>query len=342
MAYKGVLEDLRTCAGGGVPSRVPCFALGEEFDVEVYGADYREYIQSPDMMVECQLQAIQRFDYDWILLHPDDYIEFEPLGVRTVVHERIPPAAVEALPIGPATLRSLRVPDHRSAGRMPLHLEALAGIKAAHPEDLVVAGRVAGPFSCGALLYGVSAALVLMLDEPDLFRETTEFGLELMVQWGRAQIEAGADAIWLGDCVSSSAFLSPSHYESFALEPAKRLSDALREAGAVVIYHTGEDSLQHLKLAAPHFEIINVGEGIDLAQVKAAIGDTVCLSGNADPIRLMSCDDTKQVRTETQRIVEAGKPGGGYLFNTGEGVPRQTQPQVVRAMVDAVRECGAY
>ena len=78
MAYRGVLQDLRTCADGGVPSRVPVFALGEEFDVEMYGADYREYIQSPEMMVECQLQAIKRFDYDWILLHPDDYIEFEP------------------------------------------------------------------------------------------------------------------------------------------------------------------------------------------------------------------------------------------------------------------------
>ncbi len=98
MAYPGVVDDLRACARLETPSRVPVFALGEEFDVEMYGVDYGEYILSAEKMVECQVQAAERFDYDWILLHPDDYIEFEPLGIQTTVSERIPPAAVSNLP----------------------------------------------------------------------------------------------------------------------------------------------------------------------------------------------------------------------------------------------------
>jgi hypothetical protein len=111
MAYPGVVDDLRTCARLGVPSRVPVFALGEEFDVEMYGVDYGEYIWSPEKMVECQVQTVQRFDYDWILLHPDDYIEFEPLGIETTVSERIPPAAISNPPAGREALSSLKPPD---------------------------------------------------------------------------------------------------------------------------------------------------------------------------------------------------------------------------------------
>ncbi len=342
MAYPGVVDDLRTCARLGVPSRVPVFALGEEFDVEMFGVDYREYIRSPELMVRCQLAAVERFDYDWILLHPDDYIELEPLGVDTIADQRMPPAAIRTMPATRETLRHLRVPDTWREGRMPAHLEALAGIKQAHGDSLVVAGRVAAPFSAVALLYGISDGLVLIYDDPDLFRDTADFFVELMTAWGIAQLDAGADAIWLGDCVAASGFLSPQQHADFALEPAAIVSDALRAHGGVVIYHGGDDSREHLELQAPHFEVINVGEGCDLAEIKAAIGDRVCLSGNAHPIGLMNCRDLAEVEAETRRIVEAGKPGGGYIFNTGEGIPRQTDPGVVETMVQTAKRFGEY
>lgn len=342
MAYRGVIEDLRACARGDTPSRVPAFALGEEFDVEMHGADYREYVQSPDLMVQVQLEAVERFDYDWILLHPDDYVELEPLGVRTTVGQRMPPAAIRTLPASRDTLGSLKLPDPSTDGRMPLHLEALSNIKAAFGDDLVVAGRVAAPFSTVALLFGISDGLILVLDDPDLFRAAADWCVELMVMWGEAQLDAGADAIWLGDCVAASGFLSPQQHAQFALEPASRVSDALREYGGVVIYHGGDSSLPHLELQAPHYEIINIGEDCAIGEIKAAIGDSVCLSGNADPIELMNCDDLAEVETRIREIVEAGKPGGGYMFNTGEGVPRQTRPEVVETMIQAVKRYGGY
>ncbi|MEA3401938.1 MAG: uroporphyrinogen decarboxylase family protein [Armatimonadota bacterium] len=342
MAYPGVVDDLRTCAALGVPSRVPVFALGEEFDVEMCGADYREYIHSPRMMIDCQVQAVERFDYDWILLHPDDYIELEPLGIETIVRERMPPAAVSNPPASRETLQALELPDPHRDGRMPAHLEALAGIKDAFGDELCVAGRVAAPFSTVALLYGIREGLILVLDDPELFHDTADLCAELMIMWGRAQLDAGADAIWLGDCVAASGFISPQQYADFALDPARRVSDALREHGGIVIYHAGEVSLPHLQLQAPQFEIINLGEGCHMAQMKAALGDTVCLSGNADPIALMNCESLAEVEAETRRIVEAGKPGGGYVFNTGEGIPRQVRLAVVETMIQTAKRCGSY
>ena len=342
MAYPGVIADLKTCAGLGVPSRVPVFALGEEFDVEQYGVDYRDYIWSAERMIECQGQAVQRFDYDWILLHPDDYIEYEPLGIETKADERIPPAPVNYLPASRETLSSLKLPDPDRDGRMPVHLAALHGIKSAHGDSLVVSGRCAAPFSATALLYGISAGLMLLFDDPQLFRDTCEFFVELMSMWGVKQIEAGADAIWLGDCVASSGFCSPQQYADFAVEPAQRVAESLKAAGGTVIYHAGDRSLPHLEIGADYFDIINVGEGIDMAEVKAAIGHKVCLAGNAHPIKLMNCRDLSEVVEETRRIVEAGKPGGGYIFNTGEGIPRQVAPEVVRTMIQTAKRYGGH
>ena len=181
-----------------------------------------------------------------------------------------------------------------------------------------------------------------MLDAPGIFRDTADFFVELMTMWGQAQLEAGADAIRLGDCVASSGFLSPQHYGDFAVEPARRVSVALSAAGGIVIYHAGQPSLRHLEISADHFPIINVGEAIDLATVKQAIGHKVCLSGNADPIELMNTEALDEVAQETRRIVEAGKPRGAYIFNTGEGIPRQTRPQVVETMIRQAKRHGGY
>ena len=343
MAYPTVLQDVQTCVDLGVPSRVPIFALGEEFDVEQYDIDYRDYITSPEHMVACWVQAVETYDYDWVLLHPDDYIEFEPLGVATRANERVPPAAIDHPQATAETLRGLTIPDAESAGRMPHHLAGLRGLKDALGDEVVLAGRVAAPFSAVGLLYGVERALMLMMMEPGLFRDTAEFMVDLMVSWGEAQIQAGADALWVGDCVASSGFLSPAHYEEFALEGAARVCDAIREAGAWAIYHAGEPSLPHLQLAAEMApSMINVGEEIDLATVKDALGDRVCLSGNINPIRLFEARDLQEVAAETIAVIAAGKPGGGYIFNTGEGVPRTTDPEIIATMMRTAKEHCRY
>ncbi len=343
MAYATVLQDVQTCVDLGVPSRVPIFALGEEFDVEQYGIDYRDYITSPEDMLACWVQAVETYDYDWVLLHPDDYIEFEPLGVETKADERVPPAAISYPEASAEALRALAIPEAGSAGRMPHHLAGLQGLKEALGDEVLLAGRVAAPFSAVGLLYGVEQALMLMMMDPELFRDTAEFMVELMTYWAREQIEAGADALWVGDCVASSGFLSPAHYEEFALAGAKRVCDAVKEAGAWAIYHAGEPSLPHLELAAEIApSMINVGEGIDLARVKAALGDRVCLSGNINPIKLFEAGDMQEVERETLAVIAAGKPGGGYIFNTGEGVPRTTHPDIIATMMRTAKEHCRY
>lgn len=342
MAYETVLQDIQTCVNLGVPGRVPIFLLGEEFDVERYGIDYRGYVLRPEDMVKCWLQAVEWFGYDWILLHPDDYIEFEPLGVETVAGPKTPPAPLKHPEPTMETLRGLRVPNAGSAGRMPPHLEGLRGIREAMGDAVCVTGRVAAPFSAVGLLYGVESSLMLMMTDPTLFRATAEFCEELMIYFAQEQLRAGAHAIWVGDCVASSGFLSPAHYEEFALAGAKRVCDAVKAAGGWAIYHAGEPSLVHLRLqAGVQPSILNVGEGIDLAVAKREFGGQVCLSGNINPMQLFEATDLREVEDETVRVIEAGKPCGGYIFNSGEGVPRQTPVEFVETLMRTAKEhCG--
>jgi len=337
MAYPGVTDDLRACLELRPPGRLPVFALGLELDMRVAGVNHEEQRTDVDKAVGGIIDAVRRFDYDWGMVFPDDYIEFEPLGLKMRYPPDGPAMAAEYLPLPRETLRNFRVPDARQEMRLPIHLEMIRRLKAALGDTVCVAGRIAAPFSAPALVYGIGKWLVAMLDDPDLVRDNIAFFVDHQIAFGRAQIEAGADLLWLGDCVAGSYFIGPDHFAKFAFEPAARVIEAMNTAGGLIIYHSAERSLPHLKHQArlPSCAV-NVGEGPRIADIRRSLGVRKCLTGNFDPKFLRDAAPA-QVASATEAMIRENLPGGDYLFNTGEGIMSTTPPENVDAMMRAAR-----
>lgn len=335
MAYPGVLNDFRACGEGRAPRRMPLFALGLEFDQRMSGVTCREARLDVERVVQGLLEAVSRFDYDWAMVFPDDYVEFEPLGLRMTDAEDRPTMPVEYLPMERAALD--RFPEYASEGRMPVHLEMIRRAREAFGDTVCVAGRIAAPFSSLGLVYGIEATLLSPIERPTLARENLAYFTRRQIAFGLAQIEAGADVLWLGDCVARSPFLSPDQFDAFAFEPAAEVAEALTRAGAVVIYHSGENSLPHLtRQAKLPAGAINVGEGVDLLDARRAVGEDVCLMGNFDPILLQQASEG-EVADAAGEMARRSLAAGPYVFNTGEGVMQNTPPENVAAMLDAAR-----
>jgi len=344
MAYDGLMDDVRTVAALGVPSRVPVLALSEEFDVRWYGrGTYEEIVLDADKLAACTVAAIREFGYDWAWLQVDDCIEFEPLGVGTAGSGNILRATRDYLPATRETLDGLTMPDPHSAGRMPILLDAIRQVRAELDDTVCVTGRTAGPFSSTALLYGLEETMMLIYTDPELLRATNDFFIELQTAWGLAQLEAGAHALWVGDCNAMSNLLSLEHYSEFAFEPCRRMLAAYREAGLLSLFHGSEEKLPYIeKQCELGADVLSVGPGVDIAAAKATTRGKVALMGNLDPIAVLELASPDEVAAEAERIVTIGKEGGGYLFDTGEMVPRDAPEANVRAMVAAAREHGGY
>lgn len=344
MAYPGVLQDIRRCIGLRVPSRVPYFPISVMFDYHHFGYSYARWREEPSVMAELGEKAVREFDYDVYMLHPDDLLEYEGLGIEIQAEEDLPAAVARYLPATEATLRALRLPaDLGRRGRLARHLEGLAALKQRLGDKVCLAGRIAAPFTTLTLILGIEPTLVLMLEDPKLLHRFEEFFLEYNDRVARLQLQAGADALWLGDCVATSHFISPAQFEEHAAEFAAASARRIREAGGIVFYHGNEKSLPHLALMAGlGFDALNIGEGVDIGEVKRAIGGRVCLMGNLDPLHDLQPRSSQEVENVVQGIVEKAKPGGGYIFCTGEGVPHNTPVENLQAMRRAVRKYGRY
>lgn len=339
MAYEGVVDDVRRAIAGQTPRRMPVFACSEEFDVRWYGRyAYEDVCQDGQKMAEVWIAAIEEFDYDWAWLQVDDCFEFEPLGVGTRGQGNILRATCQYLPATAETLDRLRMPDPHKDGRMPQKLLALRRLREHFGERVLVEGSCAAPYSSVALLFGLEETMVLALRDPNLLARACDFFVELQARYIAAQVQAGAHAIWLGDCNAFSGMLSLEQYRSLALPSCQRLVARARAAGAIVHLHNSEISIPYLLAEAEAGpDIINCGPAADAAQVHQALAGRCCASGNLDPIEVLLRGTPEEVAAETERLVRLGADGG-WLFNTGEMVPRDTPEENIRAMVATVRE----
>jgi MtaA/CmuA family methyltransferase len=344
MASRGILDDVRRCIARGTPARVPFFPLGVMYDYHVQGFTHRQWRTDPAVMQRVGSGAVESFDVDVYMLHPDDLLEYEDIGIHVTDEEDLPPAVKEYLPATEETLHGLRIPpDLGRSGRLALHLEGLSRLKRALGDSVCLTGRIAAPFSTISLILGVQETLLLMLEQPGLLKRYMEFFLDYNDAVARMQREAGADALWLGDCVATSHFISVEQYTEFAAASAAESCRRIRDRGGICFYHGAEISIPHLHaMAGLGFDAINIGYGVDIAEVKRAIGERVCIMGNLDTIRVLRPCRVEEVTAEVSRMVQAAKTGGGYIFCTGEGITHDTPPANVTAMLQAVRARGEY
>jgi len=332
------IDHIRACVELQAPHTLPVFCLSQEFDARYCDLTYAQYIQDAATIVNCQLQVLESFGWDWCWLHLDDTLEFEPLGVGVASGENIVPATADYLPFTRKQLSALRVPPPKTSARMPLLLDAIAGLREARGDQTCITGRVAAPFSAVTLIFGMQESFLMMIDNPRLFKDALKFAEEQAIAWGLAQIEAGAHALWYGDCNASMHLISGAQFQKWALEPCQRVCQAFKDAGAFVFLHNSEDTLAGLRLQAlTEPSALSSGPGIDRAIVAEEFAGKICTMGNIDPIGLLQLGSASQVAAETDRQVRL-MARGGMIFNSGECVPREAKAPNLHTMADSARK----
>jgi uroporphyrinogen decarboxylase len=147
-----------------------------------------------------------------------------------------------------------------------------------------------------------------------------------------AQAGAGADAIQLFD--SWAGVLSPDDYARFVAPWSRRILAAITRAGAVSIHFAaaGAGLVQHLAEGAT---VLGVDSGQSLAGVRARLGARP-VQGNLDPARVTAGWAATSDGIDAVLAANAGRPG--HVFNTGHAVPRETEPGVLRDIVQTVHD----
>ncbi|NUN94066.1 MAG: hypothetical protein HUU04_09840 [Verrucomicrobiae bacterium] len=345
MPYAGAVDDFRAIRALKSPRRVPCVALSEEFDVRWHGRwCYEEVCQDGDKIFEVLKASAESFDYDWVWVQIDDCYEFEPIGVGVKGEGNILRATCGYLPMGREELEKLPQLDPRRDGRMPEKLKALRKLRDHFGETALVVGSCAAPFSAVGLMWGIENSMLLMKDDPRLLRDAMDYWDAFYRRYIEAQRDAGAHAIWFGDCNAFSGLVSAPQYEAHILEATRGLVRYAEETLGVMIWmHNSETRAPHVVSHLPlgvSFE--NIGPAGDMPKILEAVRGRQAITGNLDPLDVLYRGTPRLIEAEVERLMTIGKANGGWVFNTGEMNPREVPEENMRAMMKAAKGRAKY
>jgi MtaA/CmuA family methyltransferase len=296
------------------------------------GRTYRDYYLDHRVLLQAQLALADLLPIDQVSVISDPFRESTGFGA-----EFDWPAEGVGVPRHPLPLvreSTLRSFDVHAAPRTRDRIDAVASLRQAVGDRLSVLGWVEGPLAEYADLRGLDLTMMDLLDEPDRFDNASDAILVCAIRFARAQIEAGADMIGVGDAACS--LVSTEVYTTHIQPLHRRLFAAIHDAGATVKLHVC-GNIRHL---LPHFaatgaDVIDVDWMVPLAEARRQVGDAVTLAGNLDPVSVvMRGQPSEIVATARQCSIDAGSR---HLLQAGCEIPPGTPLVNVQAMTEAHR-----
>jgi MtaA/CmuA family methyltransferase len=321
---------------------LPALPITMMFAADTAGIRYGEYARDHRALVEAQLKVAETYAFDYVSTISDPAREAADLGGAIEWFDDQPPAIIEsrALLEDKSKLAALRVPDPLEAGtRLRDRVDGVRLLKARVGDEKIVEGWVEGPCAQAADLRGVNTLMLDFGDDPEFVRALFDFILEMEVRFARAQVEAGADVIGIGDAAAS--LVGPRIYEQFIFDYECREIAAIKALGARVRLHICGNTRRIVKwLGQTGAGWVDIDYPVPMAEARAAMGPNVPLLGNLDPVRALMDATPESVTAAVEACHRAAAPL--YLVGAGCEIPRGTPPENLRAMIRYARTHGSH
>ena len=318
---------------GRQPDHVPLMPITMMFAAGQIGVKYRDYATDHRVLAEAQIHTAAKFDFDYVSVISDPAREPADLGAAVEFFEDQPPALVEsrALLSDKKTLFRLKHPDPCSGGRMHDRVQGVALLKDRVGREKLIEGWVEGPCAEAADLRGINTLMLDFYDDPGFVRDLFEFVVSMELEFARAQIQAGADLIGVGDAAAS--LVGPKFYHEFVLPYEKMLIDGIHSGGARVRLHIcGKTRKMLAGMGRVGADIVDLDWMSPLAEARAQMGPEQVLLGNVDPVAVLRNGSPESVR---EGIAECHRQAGPrYIAGAGCEVCRDTPEDNLRALCE--------
>ncbi len=288
---------------------------------------FQEAVSTPKLAAEITLQPIRRFGMDGAVIFADIMTPIEAMGVE-ITFDPGPR-------LRPHTLQEVIALGELDSDQVGFVGEAIDLVRDAIPEGTAVIGFAGAPVTVLAyLVEGAGSKDFLAFRsavrmDPSAATEALETLARATNRYLAMQIGAGADVVQLFD--TWMGLFDRSTVERLAI-PAAR--ESLKGLKVPRIYFAPGAS-HTLDLQA---KIGADGYGVDwripIDEAWDRLGD-VAVQGNLDPAVLLT--DPNTIKREVEDLLARTAGRAGHVVNLGHGIDRNTPPEHLAVLVEAVR-----
>jgi uroporphyrinogen decarboxylase len=309
-------------------------------------AEYRELrrrydiltmAKTPELCAQITMMPVKEFDVDAAVLYADIMLPLEGMGISLEIEPDIGPIIHNPI----RTMQdvdALRIIDAEES--TPFVMEAIRLVRRELDGKQAVIGFSGAPFTLACYVIegrpsrDYALAKSLMYGQPDIWHALMEKLTDVVISYLLAQISAGVDAVQLFD--SWVGALSPSVYRQFVQPYSRRIFEAIKQTSTPSI-HFGTSTASLLEsMTEAGGDIISIDWRMDLDTAWKRIGYNRGIQGNLDPTLMLTAWSIIEKGMQDVLARAANRPG--HIFNLGHGVLADTQPDMLRRLVDAVHE----
>ena len=313
--------------------RIPNLNILMFFAAKEIGVPYSEYCQDYRKLVHGNIVCMREYGIDAVSAISDPLRESADMGLKIAFPEDDVPHEKEFLIKEKSDLLKLKPVSPADGRRMTDRIRAVNLFKKEVGDEFPIIGWVEGCFAMAADLRGVNSFLMDLYEDTSFTVDLLEICLEQAILFARAQIEAGADIIGVGDAIASVA--GPFAYEELALQYEVRLLKAIREAGGMTKLHICGNTTPFLELLpAQHCDILDLDWMVPIDKAAELYGDITCINGNYDPVAILLQGSVQDVKNAVHSCVQTG--GTKHTSAAGCEVPKHTPPANLMAVHEAL------
>jgi uroporphyrinogen decarboxylase len=292
-----------------------------------YMSDYRalrkrysllDICRQPELAVAVTLQPVDVIDVDAAILFSDLLVPFLPLGLDFEFVKGEGPAV--HYPIRAASdVDRLRMFDPRE--ELGYVLETIRLLRHELRDRVPLIGFGGAPFTLAAYAIegGPSTTYIqtkqFMYAEAQAWHRLCGRFADLITDYMRAQVEAGAQAIQIFD--SWAGALGRNDYREFAMPHTRSIFERLRDTGVPLIHFAVGASAILEDIAEAGGDVIGLDWRQPLDEAWARLPDRA-VQGNLDPALLLG--PRNRLFAAADDVLDRARGRAGHIFNLGHGI----------------------
>jgi MtaA/CmuA family methyltransferase len=315
--------------------RPPATPILMQFAAKYIGAPYSKYCTDYCVLVESHLRCYEEFGFDMLMTLSDAFRETADFGAKISFPYDDLPICKDYIIQEPADLKKLKIPTPKKSSRMLDRIKAIELYKQRIGNEVPILGWIEGCFAELCDLHGVNETMLDLVDRPEFVVDAMEIILEVELAFAKAQIEAGADFIGVGDAAAS--LVSGEMYQQYILPFEQRQFTAIHSFGAKGKLHICGNTnhlLDYMHLSGA--EIIDLDWMVDIATARQKFGLRQIICGNFDPVAILMQGTPELIIQKSLECYQSA--GKNFILSPGCEVPKDTPIDNLRALCNALIE----
>ncbi|KAA6300458.1 MAG: Uroporphyrinogen decarboxylase [Candidatus Ordinivivax streblomastigis] len=254
--------------------RIPNLNILMFFAAKEIGVSYSEYCRDYKKLVQGNIACMGKYGIDAVSTISDPMRECADMGMDVVFPDDDVPHERVLLLQEKSDLLRVKPVAVENGRRMTDRVKATELLKKEVGNEFAIVGWVEGCLALSADLRGVNNFLMDVYEDREFVVDLMEVCLEQVKLFAKAQIDAGADIIGVGDAIASVA--GPFVYEDLAFQYEEKLLKFIQEAGGLTKLHICGQITPFLELLPVQYcDIVDVDWMVPLDKAAALFTATL-------------------------------------------------------------------